>query len=510
MKGLNFGKWVLITLCFLCTGALVFAGGGQQSSAGASDKPTIRIATRLHSQEAAADWSKPFGQYVLERTGVNVIGEYWPDLAVTERQNLLLASGNLPDLMYVTRDQSFLYGDEGMFAPLDDLVARNAPNFMRILTTGNSVLLRNPSDGKIYTMPTYDDYGGPLAGPNAPLTYRRDVILEMGEPEPVTMQGWYDLFKKVQAKYPDMVVLCDRDRNVFNFIHTIYDMGKIEGNFGIIGREFDKYEIKYLPITNEYRDLLTFYVRLYAEGLLDPEFLTIQYNDWWERKIGAGRAFACFTMNASRCDQANDLAHNAGFTNVEWRTMEPPQNVYTGERMQMVPDYSWDATGFALSAKSTVKEAAIKYLDFFYGSEYPQIRQGTSTDPRFPQRGNLSEWDWNNLVGIDGFYYHPWVWPNADSSTPGLSPAVKEFHERNAKYKKIIPIVAKSGNLARYTSLVTEIETYMNTAQDEFITGRRPLSQWDNYVAELKRLGVDEAVSFVQTWYDNYWKLVGK
>ena len=504
-------KAFFFILAVALIGMQLFAGGGRDSSAGTSTGvPTIRIATRLHSMEAAADWSKPFGQYVLERTGVHVIGEYWPDLAVTERQNLLLASGNLPDLMYVTRDQAFLYGDEGLFEPLDDLLARNAPNFMRQLTPANSVILRSPYDGKIYNMPTYDDYGGPLSGPNAPLTYRRDIIEEMGEPEPDTMQGWYDLFKRVQARYPDMIVLSDRDRNVFGFIHTIFDMGRIDGNFGVIGREFDRREIKYLPITNEWRDMLTFYVRLYSEGLLDPEFLTIQYNDWWERKIGAGRAFACFTMNASRCDQANDLALNAGLPHVKWRTMVPPRNYYTGERGQMVPDYSWDNAGFALNARSTVKDAAIRYVDFFYGSEYPEIRRGFSTNPRFPQRGTLNEWDWHNLLGIDGFYYHPWVWPNPDSTTPGNTPAVQEFHERNARYKIIIPMVARSGDLQRYTSLVTELNTYMNTTQDEFITGRRPLSQWDAYVAQLRRLGVDEATAMVQGWYDNYWRQIGQ
>ncbi|MDR2078285.1 MAG: extracellular solute-binding protein [Treponema sp.] len=473
----------------------------------------ITIAISLHAQETAPDWSSPLGKFVLENTNVTVTGEYWPDGTVTEKQNLALASGELPDLFFATRDQAFLYGAEGIFEPLDDLLAGNAPHIMRYITPENSSVLKSPNDGKIYLIPKYYQLN---TFTEWTFDYRRDILEEMGEPEPGTIEEWYQLFKKVQARYPDMVVLCERNRGVDMFTHAAFDMGKIDGYYGIIGSDFDKHRIVYLPVTNEWKDMLQFYNRFYAENILDHEYLTIQYNDWWERKIGGGRAFACWTMNMSRADQANQLAHGAGLDQVEWRVAETVKNYKTGERIQYKTANPWQEAGLALNAKSKVKEAAIKYIDFFFTDEFPAYGNYYSADTRFSNLGftdrrTMAEWDWGKYIGYSGFFNYPQFFPYNvfENNNPPL-PASLEHFSKNNKYVKAIPTITRSGDLERWVSATTDMKTYVDTAMDEFITGRRSFSQWDAYVQAVRNMGLDQAVETVQGWYDNYWNTVGK
>jgi putative aldouronate transport system substrate-binding protein len=508
MKNWCFGAAALFVLLISCNRSKpVESGSGQQG-------PTpITIAISLHSQETTPDWNQPAGKLIQERTNVTVTGEYWPDQTVVEKQNLALASGNLPDLFFATRDQGFLYGSEGIFEPLDNLLAQYAPNIMRYITPENSTVLKSPNDGKMYVIPKYYQLN---IFTEWTFDYRRDILEEMGEPEPSTIEEWYQLFKKVQARYPDMVVLSERNRGVDMFTHAAFDMGKIDQYYGIIGSDFDKHQIVYLPITNEWRDMLQFYNRLYAENLLDHEYLTIQYNDWWERKIGGGRAFACWTMNMSRADQANQLAHSAGLNQVEWRVAETVKNYKTGERIQYKTANPWQESGYALNAKSQVKEAAIRYMDFFFTDDFPAFANWYSLDTRFNNQGytdrrTMVEWDWNKYIGYNGFFNSPQFFPYTvpPNNNPPL-PASLEHLDRNMKYVKPIPTVSRSGNLESWVSATTDLKTYVDTAMDEFITGRRPFSQWDAYVRAVKNLGVDSAVASVQSWYDAYWAAVGK
>ncbi|GHU17292.1 hypothetical protein FACS1894163_08030 [Spirochaetia bacterium] len=491
----------------------LWAGGGKQPAASSGGPTPLSIAVSIHPTQTAPDWSLALGKLVQERTNTVITGEYWPESTVTEKQNLALASGTLPDLFFATRDQAFLYGQEGVFEPLDDLLAKNAPHILNYITPENSTVLKSPQDGKTYILPKYYQLNTLT---ETTFDYRKDILDEMKEPEPSTIDEWYNLFKRVKARYPNMVILSERNREVDMFTHTIFDMGKIDGYYGIIGSEYDKHKIEYLPITNEWRDMLAFYQKLYAEGLMDPEYLTIQYNDWWEGKIGGGRAFACWTMNFSRADQANQLAEKAGIKNVAWRVATTPKNYKTGERVQYQTGNPWQESGYALNAKSKVKTEAIKYLDYFFTEEYIAMASWHVDSPIYDALGyknkrSMTEFEYNEYIGFNGFFNMPQLHPFVvvRNNNPPLDATVDHF-DKNMPYVKIIPTIVRTGDSANWVSITTDLNAYIQTAMDEFITGKRPLSQWNAYVQGAKALKVDDGVKIVQGWYDNYWKSVGK
>jgi putative aldouronate transport system substrate-binding protein len=218
-------------------------------------------------------------------------------------------------------------------------------------------------------------------------------------------------------------------------------------------------------------------------------------------------------MNMSRADQANDLARDAGLPYVQWRVAETVKNYKTGERVQYKTANPWQTEGYALNARSNVKEAAIRYVDYFFSDDFQAFGSWYSTTPLtnlgYRDRASMTEWDWNRYIGYSGFFNSPQFVPYSVPKTNPPLAASEEHYQKNMKYVRAIPTLARSGNLERWVSVTTDMQTYANTAMDEFITGRRPFSQWDAYLAELRRIGLNEGVAAVQSWYDAYWRSLG-
>jgi putative aldouronate transport system substrate-binding protein len=425
--------------------------------------------------------------------------------------------------MNLTRDQANVYGPEGLFDPLDDLLNRFGPDITPLLTPDYIAMLRSPTDGKIYFLPKY--YPVNLSTEFC-FNYRLDILQALGLPEPVTVNDWLSVLRRVKQAYPNMIPLTLRNRDSIWWSTTpAWDMGRMDGLYGILPSEFDKHEIVYLPITQQWRDMLTYFNTLYSEGLLDPEYLTHQYDDWWERKLGGGRAFAEWSGNAGRADGTTDNNRLAGITTAQWMTADYPQNYKTGIRSQYKTVNPWENRGAALNSKSSaaVKEAAVRFMNFFFSDAGDALGQYGNwrypTDPTFSRnyldgktwRDFATEQEWAQFYGHQnasaaGTFELPFL-SRTRVEDPDPTRLANFTHYSRDQHIVPIPTLNRSGNLDRWVTVTTDIQTYVRTAMDEFVVGRRPLSQWDAYVAEVRRLGIDANVAVVQSWYDEYWRL---
>ncbi|PAE14476.1 hypothetical protein CHH91_19285, partial [Virgibacillus sp. 7505] len=53
-------------------------------------------------------------------------------------------------------------------------------------------------------------------------------------------------------------------------------------------------------------------------------------------------------------------------------------------------------------------------------------------------------------------------------------------------------------------SVGADLETFINETEDAFITGRKPLSEWEDYVAQVEAMGLEEYMSIQQAAYERY------
>ncbi|WP_353625620.1 hypothetical protein [Bacillus sp. JCM 19041] len=57
-------------------------------------------------------------------------------------------------------------------------------------------------------------------------------------------------------------------------------------------------------------------------------------------------------------------------------------------------------------------------------------------------------------------------------------------------------------------SVGSDLETFINETEDAFITGRKSFDEWDNYVAQVDSLGLEEYMSIQEEAYARYQDVV--
>ena len=77
-------------------------------------------------------------------------------------------------------------------------------------------------------------------------------------------------------------------------------------------------------------------------------------------------------------------------------------------------------------------------------------------------------------------------------------------HDNAYVYPSVITFTAEQNDiLAQYGS---DLESYLSENYLQFVDGSKPLSEWDSYVAELNKIGLDQVLAVYQSAYDDFLK----
>lgn len=70
-------------------------------------------------------------------------------------------------------------------------------------------------------------------------------------------------------------------------------------------------------------------------------------------------------------------------------------------------------------------------------------------------------------------------------------------------HPQLLPTLAYTAEEAdMISSIATDVTSYVSSSLAEFITGNRPLSDWDSYLEELDNMGLQQLLETAQTAYD--------
>ena len=135
-----------------------FAAATDESASGPT---TITIGYRAHPDDTL-DLELPWYVELQKRTNTNIELVVFPADTYEEKRNLVLASGDIPDLVSVESGIANTYGPDGLFARLDEL----APGIVKssMLTSYYSDPKVNyhhrASDGHLYMVPRFNELSG--------------------------------------------------------------------------------------------------------------------------------------------------------------------------------------------------------------------------------------------------------------------------------------------------------------------------------------------------------------
>lgn len=541
-------KKVIVAVLLLCLGAGILAGctggGGESSPADNNDKGssggnttgTVKLKAIMLKHPLTQELSKmEWLTKAEERAGVEI---EWEEVTADwgQKKGALLAGGDIPDL--IVGPNAITDADiaqfPGLFQDLTDLIATHAPNVQKMFDEKpETKVIATQTDGKIYGLPKYQRYW--------PATATRQYINQkwldnLGLEMPTT---WDELYNVLLA-FKDKDANGDGNANDeipmdfapvgttgFGYFQPTVLLGSLgitltdgsgQGYFAEDGK------IKNFLVDDRYRQLVEFLNKCWAAGLINPETFTQDYSKFQSVARGSGdTAKVGFTWGWEVTDRfGNTLAP-------QYASMAPLK-ASAGSDVQVSWDYDYNSLNYGvnmvtMSAKSKNKEAAMRFINELYdpvvsmqvlfgslGTNIKDNGDGSYTVlPPADANMDPGTWKWTSTWADNGPMYI------ADSldltlgsdmqsvgkQTEPLNPAFEAID----KEKDVLPGMFIKYSMEDNNAMSLVNTNMMNLAMAKFsqwVTKGGVDKEWDSYVKNIRSIGLDQNLSIIQKYYDDY------
>lgn len=309
----------------------------------------------------------PVGQYLSKATGINVVYEdtyadydaYWNDM---------LSTGNYTDLISFN-PVNYEGGAvdviaDGLGIELNDVIDAYMPNFKAYLEKNPAVdKAIKTDDGIYYYIPYVNSNTGAYS---YGAYYREDMLKAMGETEPTTIEGWYNLLKKVKATYGITPVSCDLTGLIqYGMMAMAYGVGSNStGNHFAVDSNG---KVFYQRGGEEWKAFLKEMNKWYEEGLIDTDVAAIKSADV-NAKMIQGNVFLSmgWLTGAMQNVQVGGAQKIEGF---QLKAVGTPA-LTAGQQIE----YSYATSlvsgmGTTISASCKNVEVAARFLDYLFSEE---------------------------------------------------------------------------------------------------------------------------------------------
>lgn len=264
--------FALVLVVALAASMLCGCGGGGEEIAGTGvglfEGEPVELTIMLSTDANGGGVSDVFNKYV-EMTGIKANIITAPTASFSEKLNATLASGTLPDIVFMSAQVANIWQEEGALLPLDDLIEAYAPNIQKVLTEDDKKQLMNPDDRQLYGVP----YILRLPAMNS-MGVRRDWLQKLGLEAPTTIEE----LETVLTAFKDNAQMLNNGAPVIpmaGLLSAFYGMFGINpsGDQGQWTLDADGNYISIYEHPN-YRAFLETLNRFYEKGLIDPEYLS--------------------------------------------------------------------------------------------------------------------------------------------------------------------------------------------------------------------------------------------
>lgn len=466
----------------------------------ADDVPTLTIERTEHASFTYS-MDQPVIKELEKRLNIDIDLQAYPSADYNTKLKLQLATDDLPDIVFSTYTTLVDYVPEDMFINLSDYMDR-LPNYKATLDRYADLANAFRVDGDMYwfimTAENAPAYG------NFPMV-RQDILKAIGwEKMPDNFEELYEMLKAMKAYDPDCIPMVTRGTDV------LWRMGYSFGTYNDIYFEPDEGKYVYGPLTDRYRTFMSYLNRLYTEGLLDPDFASSNKSIWMEY-LTSGKSYFLFE-NGSFATDIN-LVTTASNPEALFVPMPTLAN-YFGTRRAMFFEGSGFISPFrkdvwAISKTCKNLDAALAFMDYLYseegarlcsygieGEHYTVAEDGTIQFDQekidwYLKNANDPYREYCNEIGVGclalaGRFYDDAWYEFMDQNSRDMyafwlaDPYISPFCS--------LPCLSAE-DTAAVADAMTACTTLVSTESLKFIMGTRPLEEFDDFTAELRRLG---------------------
>jgi len=437
---------------------------------------------------------------IKEATNVTMDVKAYGDEAKDKIQ-LAIASGDLPDIIYMDTVSANNFAMDGPFVCLSDNM-NNLPSFSKWYNTTDSakadLKCYTAADGKVYMFPIVGGLGNNEMG----WLIRQDILDKNNLKIPTTDEELYNMLTALKKAYPESYPLALRS--------------SLEHRFDVIGPEwstsndsyydFDNKTWHYGPIEDNFKEMVIYFKKLVSEGLISPDFLTMPTNSWVEL-MSTSKSFVTVDY-ITRLDFFNKpMKTENPDANLVW--MAPPKGGTNGKNQLLRTSYNGGGN-VVCNTKNSAN--AMKFVDWIYSDEGMELtnwgKEGETYKVVNGERQFITDEKGSTKEALFGLLTFGFNIRMDDRCAEiqykgGTLDGIKNYYDycQNQFNPKMWLSFSKDES-DMMNPLKTTITTNMMENITKFILGQTDISEWDSYVAKMKSLGTDKYIQYFQTAYD--------
>lgn len=543
------------------------ACGGNSNTAGTGSTPTVPVDAAegetqgyefgadvtFHSDEPVTysmmfsdhenypmkqDWR--LWSYIQEKTNVTFDLTVVARTDYNEKVTAMVNSGSAPYIIPKIYD-SKPFEDSGQVVAISDWV-QYMPNYSKqVEEWGMEDDLKTiyASDGKYYRLPgMWESVAGGYS-----MIVRRDVFeaagVDMSKETTWTWEDFYEALRLVKEYTGSDYVWSDQFQFgcAMNLAAATYGVtgGKSQdgGDWGLKDGtkfDFDKNQFYFADTTDEYKDYLTYFHKLYEEKLLDPETFT-QDSTQAQAKFFRGESYVL----TSNYQILSDIASNNKMQveGAELYFLTTPSGPAGNLKLSSGAGRLENGIMISQSALDELGEEEfikmLRFIDWLWysdeghvlsqwgveGETYTKDAEGNivlNSDIYYNGFNPGAEKQLNVDFGFGGgvFAYGGNVAVQLSKFTEGEKEWNERINANKVNMQLMPPVLADELQKEELNLIQVPLMDYVNTSALEFITGKKSLdADWDTYVKECETKGSTNYVEKVNQIFNDTKDIIG-
>lgn len=524
-------KWVLLitaTAMMAATGCSDNQGDQASPSgtaANGGEKITLKFMTQSSPLAPADPNDKLIFKRMEEKTGIHITWKNYTNDVWAEKRNLALATGDLPDAIFDAGlgDYDLLkLARDGTIIPLDDIIQDKMPNFQKVLEQAPQYkAMITAADGHIYSLPWIEELGAGKESihsvnniPWINVEWLNKLNLKM----PTTTEELKQVLIAFKTKDPNGNGKADEiPMSFINSAGGNEDMSFLFGSFGL-GDNWDHSivtddgKVIFAPADPGWKEAVKYFNDLYKSGLIDVEAFTQDWNTFVAK--GTEERYGLYFS----WDKANITGMNDKYDAM-------PALAGPGGQKQVARanGMGLDRGRMVVTKANKNLDATAKWMDALYDPlQSVQNNWGTYGDQK---QQNIFEFDESKqmlkhlplngvapgelrsktsvggpLAILDSYYGT--VTTKPDDAAWRLD-ILKKTYVPDMKVNNIYPRVFFSlEELDKLSMVETALNEYVLRKRTEWIEKGNVDAEWDAYLKELNRLGLEDWLKIKQDGYD--------
>src|SRR5699024_2742781 len=298
-------------------------------------------------------------------------------------------------------------------------------------------------------------------------------------------------------------------------------VGWLRGSFGIANRgvrnanidwDEEKGEVRFYPTTDRYKEMLEYINKLYEEELIEQNIFSIEWGQYLANAADGMYGSTVFY------DPVELYGEEAG---KEFDSLGSLEGPHGDKSFSKVSPLVASIGNFVMTEGNEHPEATMRWMDYFYSDEGTKFfymgkedeTYEVTDDGEYQYVDKIRNSDEGNTLEQEAAKYFAWIggfvgivkeeYYSGSESTPGSIEAAEKL-EPDMPDELWPGFTYTEEENDFLTSVGADIDKYVEEMRDKFITGKRPLSEWDDYVKTIEKMGLDEYMDIQEAAYERY------